>query len=669
MKRLEINNRRYLGSKYKLLSYLDEIIEENHIEFKSFLDIFAGTGVVADHYAKQGKTVYVNDILLSNYYAYVAWFDSETISKRKLNTMIGILNQQKVEEENYFSTHFADTYFSHSDCRKIGYIREYIEQQYTAGNLNQRERAYMITSLIYSMDRIANTVGHYDAYRKTTEIRDRFVLYGLEVETSPSKKNKVFHKNANDLITEIKADVLFVDMPYNSRQYSDAYHILENVAEWKKPSVYGVARKMNRNHLKSDYCMKKAGKAFQHLVEHAECNYIIVTYNNMGKKGDERSQAKISDTEMIEILEGKGEVFLYEKRFSYYTAGKTALEEHLERIFVCKVDKKRKYNRKETRPIRVTEDKRFVKSPLNYMGGKYKLMPQYMKYFPKEITHFVDCCCGGCNVAINVPAQKTTCIDNNPYIIQIFQLFQKYSYMEVITRIEELITSYGLSDTLKYSYAHYKCSSSGGVGTYNKEPYYKLRAAYNERLEQDDQKTFMLLTLIFYSFNHQIRFNSSGEFNMPVGKRDFNGSIRKNLLAFMDRMNQKQMNFVHEDFREINVNEYDETSFFYIDPPYLIAGASYNEANGWEEQDERDLLAKIDEINAKGISFALSNVTEHNNKKNTILLDWIQKNNFYIKELKNHYNNSNYQINSRETKTVEVLIMNYNSHKIVKKEK
>ena len=660
MKVLEIQNRRYLGNKYKLVEFIDEVLKENQIEFKSFFDIFAGTAVVSRYYAKQGKTVFVNDLLLANYYAYETWFGSEPISKRKLHHMLKSYNKKELVEENYFSNTFGGTYFSNHDCRKIGYIRDDIDEQYHNKSINKRERAYLITSLIYSMDRIANTVGHYDAYRKNQELQDRFELLPLDVERQASKKNRFFREDANVLIEQVKADVLFLDPPYNSRQYSDAYHLLENVAQWDKPDVYGIAKKMERKHLKSEYCTTRAATALTDLVDRADCKYIVVTYNNMGSNGNDRSNAKITDEQMIEILQRRGVVTVYEKGYQCFNTGKTQLDDHKERIFLCKVNRRR---RKKQEIIKIEEKQELVKSPMNYVGGKYRLLPQLLELFPKNIDHFVDCCCGGCNVAVNVTANQITCIDSNQYLIQIYQLFQSYQYEEIVEKVEEIVEKYQLSNSVLYGYKVYETNSSEGLGKYNKSAYMKLRDDYNKREQQDHEKLFMLLTLIFYSFNHQIRFNSTNDFNMPVGKRDFNTSIRRNLKAFCGRIQEQSIDFIHKDFREIRPENYDCSTFFYCDPPYLIAQASYNEANGWTREDEVALLDKLKQLSDCGVKFALSNVIRHRGKKNDILLQWAKDNKFVIRRLDYNYDNANYHSNSKKNKTIEVLVTNYRVRK------
>lgn len=132
-------------------------------------------------------------------------------------------------------------------------VREDIEKQYNLGNINDRERALLITSLLYGMDKIANTCGHYDAYRKGVQFEKELELSVPVPEDHLNENNICYNIDTNLLVKNIEADLVYIDPPYNSRQYCDAYHLLENVARWEKPEVFGVARKMDRSALKSDY--------------------------------------------------------------------------------------------------------------------------------------------------------------------------------------------------------------------------------------------------------------------------------------------------------------------------------------------------------------------------------------------------------------------------------
>ena len=655
MKKLTINNRRYLGSKYKLLDFIDETIKNNCGEYNSVFDVFGGTGVVSNYFSEKGKKIYINDILKSNYCIYRAFLGNEKFSENKIKKIIDEYNKISDLEENYFSKNYKNTYFSENDCKKIGYIRENINKKFENKEINEREKYILIASLLYSMDKIANTVGHYDAYRKKQKLEDCFEMYNLDINKNQTIKNEIYNMDSNELAKKIKADIVYIDPPYNSRQYGDAYHLLENVAEWKKPKVYGVAKKMDRSKIKSNYCTNKASNAFKDLIKNCNCKYIIVSYNNMGQKGNARSQAKISDTEILEILNQKGKVKVFEQDFNFFTTGKTHIDNHKERLFLCEVCEQE--NEEPSYNANIISE--FAKSPLNYVGGKYKLLNQLTKKFPSEVNTFVDYFCGGGNVGVNINAKKVIAVDKEKYLINVLNLFKNYSYTESIDKLDNIIEKYKLSNTYINGYDYYKCNSSSGLGSYNKQRYLKLRNDYNKMKEESDEKTFKFLVLIIYGFNHQIRFNNSGEFNMPVGKRDFNGSIRKNLLAFCEKLKSKNIEFISEDFKKFKIDNLTSEDFCYFDPPYFLGDASYNENNNWTEKDEKDLLNYINKLNEKNIKFALSNVTQHRGEKNNILIDWAIENKYNINYLDYNYNNSNYHSKSKLNVTEEVLITNY----------
>ena len=230
---------------------------------------------------------------------------------------------------------FADTYFSREDCSKIGFIREDIEENYKNGTINNRERAILITSLLYAMDKIAVTCGHYDAYRKGADFEASLELYVPLAEVNNNPSNHCFNEDANELVKRIETDLVYIDPPYNSRQYCDAYHLLENVARWEKPEVFGVAKKMDRSGMKSKYCTMSATKAFEALIGDIKAKYIMLSYNNMAEKGNCRSNAKISDEDIIRILSKKGTVKVFEESYKAFTTGKSDIAENAERLFLC----------------------------------------------------------------------------------------------------------------------------------------------------------------------------------------------------------------------------------------------------------------------------------------------------------------------------------------------
>ena len=277
---------------------------------------------------------------------------------------------------------------------------------------------------------------------------------------------------------------------------------------------------------------------------------------------------------------------------------------------------------------------KYIKSPLNYTGGKYKLLNQILPLFPEDINTFVDLFTGGCNVAINVNANRIIANDLCSEVISVYEGIQNGTTEENIRMIEETINEYSLSKE-------------------NKEGYLELRSYYNE----GNKEWYVLYTLIAYAFNNQIRFNKKGEFNIPFGKdrSDFNPALKQKFRDFSDAIHNKNIKFTNYDFRKLSVDKLKENDFVYLDPPYLITDATYN--MGWNKEAEKDLLSLCDRLNEKGIKFAISNVLEHNGSKNEILIEWSKK--YNINYLNYNYSNCNYHKKDNGHKSVEVLITNY----------
>lgn len=306
----------------------------------------------------------------------------------------------------------------------------------------------------------------------------------------------------------------------------------------------------------------------------------------------------------------------------------------------------------------------FIQSPLNYTGGKYKLLKQILPNFPNEIDTFVDLFCGGCNVGINIEAKKVVYNDLNKNLLYLYNTFKNLDKETTFYWIYHIIKEYNLSLVSKHGYSFYNCESSKGLGDYNRNGFLKLRADFNNKtlLQNEDYYYYiMLFVMIVYAFNNQIRFNSSGEFNLPVGKRDFNNKIQEKLSKFIERLKEQNSIFTCFDFRDFKIENLNENDFVYADPPYLITCATYNEQGGWTEKDEYDLLAFLDNLSKNRIKFALSNVLSSKGKENKILKAWIERNvNCYrVIHLNYNYANSNYQTKDKTKSSDEVLIVNY----------
>ena len=294
-----------------------------------------------------------------------------------------------------------------------------------------------------------------------------------------------------------------------------------------------------------------------------------------------------------------------------------------------------------------------VKSPLNYTGGKFKLLPQILPLFPNKIDTFIDLFGGGFNVGINVKANQIIYNDIEKHIVELLNYFKNNEGNVIIKQIDSLIDKYGLTRTDKYGYEYYGCNSSEGVSRINKKPYLKLREDYNK-----NKTPLLFFTTIIFAFSNQIRFNSKGEFNVSVNKRDFNNNIKNNLIRFLNKMKEIEVFFYNEDFTKIKINALSQNDLVYCDPPYLITCANYNENGGWNENKEIELLNLLDNLNCKGVKFALSNVLENKGKTNNILKKWVKDYNIHY--LNNSYGNCNYHTKDKSNNsTIEVLITNY----------
>lgn len=275
----------------------------------------------------------------------------------------------------------------------------------------------------------------------------------------------------------------------------------------------------------------------------------------------------------------------------------------------------------------------YIESCMPYQGNKYNLLPQIIPLFPKKIGTFVDLFCGSGVVGINVDAEYIIMNDKCKQIINILR--EIYSNGEGCYKIiKGIIETFELSKT-------------------NADGYYDLRRIYNKQ-----PYVLELYVLICHSFSNQVRFNRKGEFNLPFGKRTFNENLDRRFKEFIDKVSGRKITFASEDFRNLEFEGFDkEELFVYVDPPYAISTATYNESGGWTEQDETDLLEYLDNLNKQGVKWALSNVTHHKDLTNDLLIEFSKC--YNVHELKYNYKNCNYQVKNKNSVTREILITNY----------
>lgn len=276
----------------------------------------------------------------------------------------------------------------------------------------------------------------------------------------------------------------------------------------------------------------------------------------------------------------------------------------------------------------------YYKSPLNYVGGKFKLLPQIVPLFPEKINTFYDVFGGGANVSANVNANKIVYNDINLNVVNILDTFKKNDTIALLEQIDSYIEAYQLSKT-------------------NTEGFLKLREYYN----CSEKDPIVLYTLICHAFNYQIRFNNKGEYNMPFGKNrsSFNDALRKKFIDFVNRLHDINILFTHSDFEEFNGIQFNENDFVYCDPPYFNSTATYNEQNGWNEDDEKHLYDFLNLLTNSNVRWALSN----NMAVNSMLQGFCDNGNYKIHKLNLSYGNCNYHKKDKQSEDCEVLITNY----------
>ena len=609
-------------------------------------------------YFKPRYRIYSNDTLYFSYVMQKATIENnkkpkfDKLKKIGISDPIRFLEETPVQavdfnNENYFITknytpneNCERMYVSNKNALRIDFIRTTIEAWKHEKMLTEMEYYYLLAGLIEGVPYISNITGTYGAYLKKWDKRSLKDLEIMRLEVIDNhRKNKCFNMDANKLIENIEGDILYIDPPYNSRQYAPNYHFLETISKYDSPEIYGVTGMRPYDDLKSSYCVKnEVVDTFEDLIEKAKFNHVIMSYSTDGLMSGEQ-------IERILKRHGVSDTYkMYSIPYRQYMSKKTHKTECLyEYLFYIRKDIKKKILVDCMRPYKdeklpvVSDTKKYIKSPLNYVGGKYKLLPQILPKFPDYIGTFVDLFSGGCNVSINANANKIICNDINGKIIELFKTFQTEELTDILRHIEGRIDEYQLSKV-------------------NEEGFKKFRDYYNISKNPLD-----LYTLTCYSFNYQFRFNNRLEYNNPFGRNrsQFSDNMKKNLIAFITRLKELDITFENYDFIQFPLEGLTSDDLIYCDPPYFITTGTYNDGNrgfkDWKIKQEYELYEYLDRADAKGIKFALSNVIEHKGKVNEILLEWSQK--YRVINLDYDYSNASY--NTKKGDSREVLIVNY----------
>lgn len=314
----------YIGSKQKLSDFLKSHIDDIAKPSKDtvFCDIFAGTGAVGRIFKKDVKKVIANDreaysfTLCRNYIGNHEAKD-RTDMLDELNDLSGV--QGFVFEHYSFDGVSGRQYFSSENGQKIDAIRTEIDKWLRCKKINEDDYYFLLASLLEAADKVANTASVYGAYLKHLKKSAEKPL-GLKPALYDINDNshEVYNEDANELIKKIEGDILYLDPPYNAREYGANYHLLNTIALYDDFLPKGKTGL--RDYERSRYCKKNEAKvAFEELIKNAKFKYIFLSYNNEGLMGLEETSS---------IMQKYGHYDLAETTYQRFRADKSNSRNH-----------------------------------------------------------------------------------------------------------------------------------------------------------------------------------------------------------------------------------------------------------------------------------------------------------------------------------------------------
>lgn len=598
---------RYLGSKQKLLSAIDEVINMYGIQGETFADLFAGTGCVGDYFKNKYKII-SNDFLYYSYVMNKARLENEAIpnfdvfKKKYRCNIFDWLNCLKFEPDdsyfiyNNYTPKAERQFFTEDNGIKLDGIRLKIEELYRDEVISEKEYYFLLASMIESMTKVSNTSGTYEAYFKFWDSRAEreFELQPLEMcESKLHAHNEIYNKDTNELVRTISGDIAYIDPPYTVTQYVSAYHMFETLAKYDYPNIKGVGGKRERGNKNSLYAQRTNAKTiFEDLFRQINFKHILISYSN---------QSLVPLEELCELAKKFAVNGVVEVKYYNYKEYQNHRSSN-------------KGNGKKLKEVIIYFEKNLTlhKSPLNYSGSKDTLLPKILKELPYNVDTFVDVMGGAFNVGANVSAMnKVVYNELNPFVYDIVNWLVYTDKEKVVLEIERIVKNYQLEKA-------------------DKEKYVRLRKAYN-----DEPSVAMLYVLHMYSFQNMLRFNSEHKFNTPVGVAGYSEDIKNRILGFKTKT--KSIELINSDYTTLKWDEYSKNTIFYFDPPYFITSATYNDGKrgmkGWGSEEEAELLQILTMLDTKGYKFILSNIIEHKGKRNNLLIKWIAEHGYKVVDI------------------------------------
>ena len=301
------------------------------------------------------------------------------------------------------------------------------------------------------------------------------------------------------------------------------------------------------------------------------------------------------------------------------------------------------------------ENKKTIRSPFFYVGDKYKIMPQLKQLMPKNIEQYIEPFVGGGSSFLNSKGTSYMLNDVDSYVVELHRQIGSYTGKaeKLFEELFDIIDFYGLScsyrgicvpEEMKKKYVKTYYSK------YNKDAYIRMRKDFNAK--KDD--FLRLYLLLIYGFNHMIRFNSKGDFNLPVGNVDFNNNVYQALNNYLEFVGEHKIEFFNMDYISfLEKIKFGRNSYVFLDPPYLISMSEYNKL--WNDKKEDELCEYLDSLNYRGIKFGITNLITHKGKVNQRFLDWSKK--YCAYDVKSNY--ISFNDNTIKADSQEVFVTNY----------
>ncbi len=594
---------RYLGNKETIKKEIREMLSSHDLlkENLVFFDAFSGTGSVSD-YLKDIYNVIINDNL-----KFASIFSYGRIVKDKVSfnnlgfDPIDFFNSNSNTIDGFFFKNYAPKssgrmYFTDFNAGRIDYFRSSIEEWKKDKKINEIEYFYLLACLFESISKISNVAGVYGAFLKKWDPRaiKKIEFLHVESENKTSKNVKFYNANLKEIIKDVDCDILYLDPPYTKNKYTVQYHILETLALNDNPELHGVTGTRKFPSVSNTWSEKyKVDVEFDYIIANTKAKYVMMSYSSDGLMSKDYILNVLKRYCELDTIECKTIVYKKYRNFKTFSSN-----EHFEYIFFGK-----KKNIEEINYY----------CPLNYMGGKSTII-EFIKKTIKSGKNesFIDLMAGGFNVGINMNG------------------FNSYIYNDINFILKDLVFMFKNEDTSTLLKFIDKTIEENSLTKHGKENYFKFRAKFNNEYRKKSGWEKYLFVLILYGYQQQLRFNSNYEFNNPVGESGYSESIKEKIVSFSRRIKEINVSFESKDYEEL-LCEIDEHTCLYVDPPYLITLASYNDGKrgfkGWNSVEEIRLLTFLEIAKSKGCRIYLSNILDYKNKSNDLLKTWIKKNN------------------------------------------